>query len=71
MDLIDKHIKKYDINLPFHFINNYTTIKNALESCNPNLAKSLIAYKNMNKKNNKEFITIKETLQEEYIKYFS
>ena len=69
MDLIDNHIKKYDIKLPFHFVRKFTTIQNALESRNPNLAKSIIAYKNMNERRKKEFNEINEFL--EYIKYFS
>jgi len=69
MDLIDNHIKKYDIKLPFHFFRKFTTIQNALESRNPNLAKSIIAYKNMNERRKKEFNEINEFL--EYIKYFS
>jgi len=71
MDLIDNHIKKYNIKLPLHFVKKFTTIEDALESCDPNLAKSLIAYKNMNERRKKELNEIKEILHEEYIKYFS
>ena len=71
MDLIKKHNKKYDITLPFNFVKNFTSIEDALESCNPNLAKSIIAYKNMNERRKKELQEIKEILHEEYIKYFS
>lgn len=70
MDIIDNHIKKYDTKLPAHFVIKYTTIEDALESCDPNLAKSIIAYKNMNERRKKELNEIKEILHKN-IKYFS
>ena len=64
-DIIEKYIKKYDVEIPEHILTSHRSINIAIDDGDINLVKSIIAYKNYIKNRDKDLDILEQLLDKD------